>query len=128
MAGNDEFGVWAASFNEMARRCRRKIEALSEAQRRERAFTANVAHELRTPLTALVGEAQLLVAHAAEMPDEARRLAELLVRGRQPAAQAGRNLLEISRIDSGVEATEPSWSMPAGWWTECCAATDGPTA
>jgi two-component system sensor histidine kinase MtrB len=106
VAGNDEFGLWAVSFNEMAEALEAKIEALSEAQRRERAFTANVAHELRTPLTALVGEAQLLVAHAAEMPDEARRLAELLVEDVDRLRKLAEDLLEISRIDSGVEATE----------------------
>jgi signal transduction histidine kinase len=106
VAGDDEFGLWAASFNEMAEALEAKIEALSDAQLRERAFTANVAHELRTPLTALVGEAQLLVAHAAEMPDEARRLAEMLVEDVARLRRLAEDLLEISRIDSGVEATE----------------------
>jgi two-component system sensor histidine kinase MtrB len=106
VAGDDEFGLWAASFNEMAEALEAKIDALSDAQLRERAFTANVAHELRTPLTALVGEAQLLVAHAAEMPDEARRLAEMLVEDVARLRRLAEDLLEISRIDSGVEATE----------------------
>ena len=53
----DEFGAWAAAFNEMADALETKIAALSAAQARELRFTANVAHELRTPLTALVAEA-----------------------------------------------------------------------
>ena len=57
---SDEFGLWAASFNEMADALEGKITALSEAQARERRFTADVAHELRTPLTAIVTEASLL--------------------------------------------------------------------
>ncbi|MGH3012254.1 MAG: HAMP domain-containing protein, partial [Gaiellaceae bacterium] len=57
---SDEFGLWAASFNEMAGALEAKITALSEAQARERRFTADVAHELRTPLTAIVNEASLL--------------------------------------------------------------------
>ena len=56
-----------------------KITALSEAQARERRFTADVAHELRTPLTAIVNEASLLAEHLDRMPPEARRPAELLV-------------------------------------------------
>src|SRR5437868_10184336 len=82
------------------------IDALSAAQLRERAFTANVAHELRTPLTALVGEAQLLAEHAPEMPPEARRLAQLLVDDVARLRRLAEELLEISRIDSGEEHTE----------------------
>ena len=61
--GRDEFGAWAQAFNEMAAALEAKIEALNEAQARERRFTADVAHELRTPLTGLVGEASLLSEH-----------------------------------------------------------------
>ncbi len=106
VAGDDEFGAWAASFNEMAEALETKIEALSAAQRRERAFTANVAHELRTPLTALVGEARLLAEHTGAMPEEARRLAQLLVEDVARLRHLAEDLLEISRIDSGVEPTE----------------------
>jgi len=45
VASRDEFGAWAASFNEMAEALEAKINALSEAQARERRFTADVAHE-----------------------------------------------------------------------------------
>jgi signal transduction histidine kinase len=69
----DEFGAWAASFNEMADALEAKITALSEAQARERRFTSDVSHELRTPLTALVAEASLLAEHLDSMPDNARR-------------------------------------------------------
>ena len=58
--GRDEFGAWAASFNQMAEALAAKIAALGVAEERERRFTADVAHELRTPLTALVVEASLL--------------------------------------------------------------------
>ncbi|MDX6548146.1 MAG: two-component system, OmpR family, sensor histidine kinase MtrB [Gaiellales bacterium] len=105
VAGDDEFGAWAASFNEMAEALESKIAALSDAQQRERAFTANVAHELRTPLTALVGEAELLAEHAAAMPEEPGRLARLLVADVGRLRRLTEDLLEISRIDSGQERT-----------------------
>jgi signal transduction histidine kinase len=97
----DEFGAWAASFNEMADALQTKIDALSEAQARERRFTSDVAHELRTPLTALVAAAALLRDHLERMPEDARRPAELLI------ADVGRlrglveDLMEISRLDAG---------------------------
>jgi two-component system sensor histidine kinase MtrB len=104
--GDDEFGAWAAAFNEMADALEAKIAALSAAQAREVRFTANVAHELRTPLAALVAGASLLRDQAAGLPEAARRPVELLI------ADVGRlrtlvdELLEISRLDAGTEPVQ----------------------
>ena len=100
---DDELGVWAASFNEMAEALEEKIRALSEAQARERRFTADVAHELRTPLTALAGEAALLAEHLERIPQEARRPAELLVEDVGRLRRLVDELMEISRLDAGRE-------------------------
>jgi signal transduction histidine kinase len=97
----DEFGAWAASFNEMAEALEAKITALSEAQARERRFTSDVSHELRTPLTALVAEASLLAEHLDRIPEEARRPAELLVNDVARLRDLVEDLMEISRLDAG---------------------------
>lgn len=97
----DEFGAWAASFNEMAEALEAKITALSQAQARERRFTSDVSHELRTPLTALVAEASLLAEHVDRMPEEARRPAELLVNDVARLRDLVEDLMEISRLDAG---------------------------
>ncbi|CAN5254384.1 HAMP domain-containing sensor histidine kinase [soil metagenome] len=102
--GRDEFGAWAASFNEMADALEGKIAALSEAQARERRFTSDVAHELRTPVTALVGEASLLSEHLDRMPPEARRPAELVVADIARLRRLVEDLMEISRLDAGQGA------------------------
>jgi len=99
----DEFGAWAASFNEMADALETKITELSEAQARERRFTADVAHELRTPLTAVVNEASLLAEHIERMPPEARRPAELLVADVARLRDLVEDLMEISRLDAGTQ-------------------------
>jgi two-component system sensor histidine kinase MtrB len=99
----DEFGAWATSFNEMADALQAKITALSEAQARERRFTADVAHELRTPLTAIVNEASLLAEHLERMPPEARRPAELLVEDVKRLRDLVEDLMEISRLDAGTQ-------------------------
>jgi two-component system sensor histidine kinase MtrB len=106
---DDEFGAWAASFNEMAEALEEKIRALSEAQARERRFTADVAHELRTPVTALAGEASLLAEHLERMPPEAKRTAQLLVEDVSRLRRLVEELIEISRLDAGREdvRTEP---------------------
>ena len=97
----DEFGAWAASFNEMADALEAKINALSAAQARERRFTSDVSHELRTPLTALVAEASLLAEQLDRMPTEARRPAELLVNDVGRLRDLVEDLMEISRLDAG---------------------------
>jgi signal transduction histidine kinase len=103
----DEFGAWAASFNEMAEALQGKILALSEAQARERRFTADVAHELRTPLTAIVNEASLLAEHLDGMPPPARRPAELLVEDVARLRDLVEDLMEISRLDAGTQRVRP---------------------
>jgi two-component system sensor histidine kinase MtrB len=102
----DEFGAWAASFNEMAEALEGKITALSEAQARERRFTSDVAHELRTPLTALVGEASLLREHLDRMPEESRRPAEMLIADVTRLRKLVDELMEISRFDAGRETVQ----------------------
>jgi signal transduction histidine kinase len=102
--GQDEFGAWAQAFNEMAGALETKIEALSAAQARERRFTADVAHELRTPLTGLVGESSLLAEHLERMPAESRRPAELLIADVARLRTLVEELMEISRLDAGVES------------------------
>jgi two-component system sensor histidine kinase MtrB len=103
----DEFGAWATSFNEMAEALQAKITALSEAQARERRFTADVAHELRTPLTAIVNEASLLAEHLDRMPAGARRPAELLVEDVARLRDLVEDLMEISRLDAGTQPVRP---------------------
>ena len=102
--GRDEFGAWAQAFNEMAAALEAKIEALNEAQARERRFTADVAHELRTPLTGLVGEAALLAEHLERMPPESRRPAELLISDVGRLRRLVEELMEISRLEAGAES------------------------
>jgi two-component system sensor histidine kinase MtrB len=103
----DEFGAWAASFNEMADALQAKITALSEAQARERRFSADVSHELRTPLTAIVNAASLLGEHLDRMPPEARRPAELLVEDVKRLRDLVEDLMEISRLDAGTQRVRP---------------------
>ncbi len=103
MEAGDEFGAWAASFNEMAEALEARVRDLSEAQARERRFTADVAHELRTPLTALVAEASLLQEHLEQLPGEARRPAELLIADVDRLRRLVEELMEISRLDARRE-------------------------
>ncbi|GHG97144.1 sensor histidine kinase [Streptomyces lanatus] len=93
----DEVAVVAAALDSMASSLQSKLLA-------EQRFTADVAHELRTPLTGLHAAAELL---PPGRPTE-------LVRDRVAALRTlTEDLLEISRLDSGRERSEPD-SEPLG--------------
>ncbi|MFE4373086.1 sensor histidine kinase [Streptomyces sp. NPDC056835] len=72
--------------------------SLQARLRGEQRFTADVAHELRTPLMGLVTSAELLPDGEAEryVRDRVRTLCALV-----------EDLLEISRLDAGVERADP---------------------
>jgi two-component system sensor histidine kinase MtrB len=99
----DEFGTWAAAFNEMADALEAKIADLVAAQDRERRFTANVAHELRTPLAALVAEASVLSGQQNQLPAATRRPVELLIADVRRLRTLVDELMEISRLDARSE-------------------------
>ncbi|MGV9316512.1 sensor histidine kinase [Streptomyces sp. NPDC003691] len=84
----DEVTEMSAAVDAMAAALQRRLE-------NERRFTADVAHELRTPLMGLVTTAGLL-------PDDDE--VSVLLRDRVRALNAlVEDLLEISRLDAGVE-------------------------
>lgn len=77
MAGKDEIGELALSFNRMADAVEEKIEELSEAAREKEDFVANFAHELKTPLTSIIGYADMI--YQKELPREAVRDASFYI-------------------------------------------------
>lgn len=103
VGGRDEFGRWAAAFNEMATALEATVERLDAARRHNQQFVADVSHELRTPLTALVAEASVIEAGLDQLPAAQRRPAELLVADVRRLRDLVADLMEISRFDAGVE-------------------------
>jgi signal transduction histidine kinase len=95
-SGDPELSRMASSFNQMT-------EALLVRIRRDARFASDVSHELRSPLTTLAAALEVVSSRRDEMPERARVGLDLL------GAEIGRferlveNLLEISRIDAGVE-------------------------
>src|SRR5581483_8585514 len=106
---DDEFGALASYFNDMAEALEQKIAALEEARDREERFTMFAAHELRTPLAGMSTTASLLEEDLDALPERARRPAELLVADVARLRGLVLNLLELGRLDTGLDdvAWEP---------------------
>ena len=90
----DELGVLAASFNEMA-------SALQEMIVRERRFVANVSHELRTPLATLEATSGLIADHREELSAAGREAVDLIVEDVSGLRRLVEELLEVSELDAG---------------------------
>ena len=103
-ASRDEFGQWADAFNRMADALAAKIQALSDAQERERRFTSDVAHELRTPLSAMVSAAGMLGEELDTLPPSARPAAALLVNDVSRLSELVQELLELARLEAGQDS------------------------
>ncbi len=88
--GRDEVAELGRSVHHMATSLAARVEA-------EREFTADVAHELRTPVAGLVAAAELL-------PEP--RAVELVRDRAQAMRRLVEDLLEVSRLDAGVERAD----------------------
>lgn len=90
-----------------------RVAELTAARARERRFVADVSHELRTPVTALVSEADALRSAADALPQDQRRLLELLDQDVHRLRALVEELLELSRLDAGSEqdAGEERWDV-----------------
>lgn len=57
---DDEIGILAENFNNMADRLEKNIFELKEETKKQEEFVGSFAHEIRTPLTSIIGYADLL--------------------------------------------------------------------
>jgi two-component system sensor histidine kinase MtrB len=87
----------------MAESIQRQIRQLEDFGALQRRFTSDVSHELRTPLTTVRMAADVLHASRAQFPPGLARSTELLVDELDRFETLLADLLEISRLDAGVE-------------------------
>jgi signal transduction histidine kinase len=97
VAGGDEVGRLAESFNGMAARVETTVTSL-------RRFVADAAHEIGTPLTAL--QADLELAERKATSDDERRLVDQALVQTARLANLSDNLLQLSRLEAGEPAGE----------------------
>ena len=85
------------------------VRDVTEAKRAEamrRDFVANASHELRTPVTAIRGAAETLLGGALHDREAARRFVEMIVRHAERLARLTQDLLDLSRLESGLWAMQ----------------------
>jgi two-component system sensor histidine kinase MtrB len=103
VVGEDDVARLAESYNEMAASIQEQIQQLEEFGQLQRRFTSDVSHELRTPLTTVRMAADVLHASREQFPGGLARSTELLVDELDRFESLLGDLLEISKLDAGVE-------------------------
>ncbi|RME23198.1 MAG: PAS domain-containing protein [Deltaproteobacteria bacterium] len=76
------------------------ITVLRRAERTRSEFVANVSHELRTPATSIAGYAETLLDDGERLPDDARRMVEVIHRNARRLTALFDDLLYLSRLDA----------------------------
>ena len=92
----------------MAERLEESIDVISADRDRSREFVADVTHELRTPIAALRTFNELLLEGAAEDPATRDEFLEQSARQIERLDWLATNLLELSKLDSGLVAPGPA--------------------
>ena len=98
----DEIGILATTFNDMATQIETMLEELKKAEKLRREFVANVSHELRTPLTSIRTYAETISEHR-EIPQETEEgFLRVIINESDRMTKIVQDLLELSRFDSGT--------------------------
>ncbi|WP_037345007.1 MtrAB system histidine kinase MtrB [Sciscionella sediminilitoris] len=103
VVGEDDVARLGDSYNSMADNIAEQIRRLEEFSQLQRRFTSDVSHELRTPLTTVRMAADVLYASREQFPSGLARSTELMVDELDRFEALLTDLLEISRLDAGVE-------------------------
>lgn len=106
-----ELGRTAAAFDEMLDALEGALRDTAAAEARARAseqqirvFVGDAAHELRTPITGVRSLAEAIVQQPADTdPEDRQRMLLLLVRETQRAGRLVDDLLDLARIDAGLQ-------------------------
>jgi signal transduction histidine kinase len=105
-SASPEVAELARSFNNMADRLQESIQLVSGDRDRSRDFLADVSHELRTPIAALRTFNELLQDGAAADPATREEFLEQSARQIERLDWLSTNLLELSKLDSGLIALD----------------------
>jgi len=98
----DEIGLLAKTFNDMAMQIETMLEELKNAEMLRREFVANVSHELRTPLTNIRSYAETISDDQAIPQETEEEFLRVIINESDRMTKIVQDLLELSRFDSGA--------------------------
>jgi len=98
----DEIGLLAKTFNDMAMQIETMLEELKNAEMLRREFVANVSHELRTPLTNIRSYAETISDDQAIPQETEEEFLRVIINESDRMTKIVQDLLELSRFDSGT--------------------------
>lgn len=96
---------------------RRSMEKAEESDRLKSAFLANMSHEIRTPMNGILGFSQLLKDPELD-PSTRIKFIELIDNSTQRLLKIITDIVEISRIESGVDELQISEFDVTGYLSE----------
>ena len=99
---DDEIGILADTFNDMAAQIETMLEELKKAEKLRREFVANVSHELRTPLTNIRSYAETISDDRAIPQETEEEFLRVIINESDRMTKIVQDLLELSRFDSGA--------------------------
>jgi two-component system, OmpR family, phosphate regulon sensor histidine kinase PhoR len=99
--GRDELDDLLRQVYQAGRVLQQEIERLEQLENYRRDFLGNVSHELKTPIFVISGFAEQLLDGALEDPRVNRRFIEKIGRNADRLGHLARDLLSISKIESG---------------------------
>ncbi|MCL2045240.1 MAG: cell wall metabolism sensor histidine kinase WalK [Oscillospiraceae bacterium] len=99
---DDEIGILATTFNDMAQQIETMLEELRKAEKLRQEFVANVSHELRTPLTSIRTYAETISETEQLAREKQTEFLNVILNESDRMAEIVRDLLELSRFDSGT--------------------------
>ncbi len=83
-------------------------DELSKTDRMQKELIANVSHDFKTPLTMIKGYASMIIEISGEIPEKRNKHAQVIVDEADRLTSLVSDVLDLSKISSGIEALKMS--------------------
>jgi len=110
-AQNEEYQQLNEELNQTNEALLHSVERAEQSDRLKSAFLANMSHEIRTPLNSIIGFSELL-AEEKYRPEEIQKYASIISASGGRLLRLVNDLIDISKIESGVEIVRKSEIYP----------------